>query len=160
MKKTILLIVSLTLLLTITGCKKGQTAYKKLECEYDFNVGTSDTSDSTLKISFSQDRKTNELVKGTVVFTANFAGGLSSNEQTEVKKSLNEQFCDEGFFGEGTNKSCKVTTQTKSATVTIEINPEKLVTNIEDLEMNETTLEDLKTTIDESFGNGVKCTVN
>ena len=40
MKKTILLIIILTLLLAVTGCKKGKTAYKKLECEYDFNVGS------------------------------------------------------------------------------------------------------------------------
>lgn len=159
MKKTALIIISLLLILTMTGCKKGQKALKTLECEYDLNSGVNTSTTSTLKITFHQDRKSNELVKGTVVFNTSFSYGLSSSEMDEIKSSLNTQFCEEGFFGEGTNKSCKISTETKSATVTVEIDTEKMLANDPDIEIDESTLEDLKLTLEENFGKEVKCTI-
>ena len=68
--------------------------------------------------------------------------------------------CEEGFFGEGTNKSCKVSSQTKSASVTIEVDTEKLVSENEDIDSGKETLDDLKAAIEENFESEVKCSIN
>ena len=157
MKRLILLLL---LLLTITGCAKGKAAYRTLTCDYDFNDAVSGTAKTSLKITFNQERKTFEIVKGTINFDVSFEQGLSNEEMTELKQSLNEQFCDEGFFGEGTNKSCKVTSQTKSASVVIEVDTEKLVRDNEDIDSGKETLDDLKAAIEENFDSEVTCTIN
>ena len=158
--KRIRLILLLLLLITITGCAKGKTSYKTLTCDYDFNDAVSGTAKTSLKITFNQDRKTFELVKGTIFFEVSFEQGLSNEEMNDLKKSLNEQFCEEGFFGEGTNKSCKVSSQTKSASVTIEVDTEKLVSENEDIDSGKETLDDLKAAIEENFESEVKCSIN
>jgi hypothetical protein len=158
--KRIRLILLLLLLITITGCTKGKSSYKTLTCDYDFNEAVSGTAKTSLKITFNQDRKTFELVKGTIFFEVSFEQGLSNEEMNDLKKSLNEQFCEEGFFGEGTNKSCKVSSQTKSASVTIEVDTEKLVSENEDIDSGKETLDDLKAAIEENFESEVKCSIN
>ena len=158
--KRIRLILLLLLLITITSCTKGKSSYKTLTCDYNFNDAVSGTAKTSLKITFNQDRKTFELVKGTIFFEVSFEQGLSNEEMNDLKKSLNEQFCEEGFFGEGTNKSCKVSSQTKSASVTIEVDTEKLVKENEDIDSGKETLDDLKAAIEENFESEVKCSIN
>ena len=77
----------------------------------------------------------------------------------EVKKSLEEQFCSEGFFGENTNASCKVTTETKTAGVVIEVDSKKLVEQMDQVEISQYTLEELKDLIESEFKDSVKCTI-
>ena len=160
MKKTLLLVIILLLTISLTACKKGKSSLKTLTCDYSFTDDVASSNKTTLKIVFNQDRKTYSLVKGTVTFEVTFNSGLSNDQMAEIKQSLQEQFCDEGFFGEGTNKSCKVTTQTKSAKADIEVDVEKLVESDEDIEETEAMLDNLKALVEDSFGNEVKCTIN
>lgn len=160
MKRFRLILLLLLFLITITGCNKGKSSYRTLTCDYDFNEAVSGTAKTSLRITFNQDRKTFAIVKGTVDFEVTFEQGLSNDEMVELKKSLNEQFCEEGFFGEGTNKSCKITSQTKSASVTIEVDTEKLIEDNEDIDSGKETLDDLKAAIEENFASEVKCTIN
>lgn len=160
MKKIKTILIMLLIIITLTACSKGKTSLKTLSCDYDLTKQTGFDS-SVLNITFKQDNKSYDLVKGTVTFNINYSShGLSSAEVEEIKKDLEEQFCKEGFFGEGTNKTCKVTSQTKSITLNIELNTEKILEQQEELQKNSEMLDKLKEFVESEYGKDVKCTLN
>ena len=157
MKKILTLIIIICLTITLTACN-GKKSIKTLTCEYDMSAEVSDFDKTNLKITFEQDTKDNKLVSGSVIFTVK-ASGISSSGINEIKASFEEEFCGEGFFGEGTNKSCKVTADSSSVTATIEIDTDKLI-ETEQLEYDENTLTELKETLEEEFGsNQIICNI-
>ena len=152
---TYILILCLTITLTACGAK---TNTKKLSCEYDLSSEVADFDKITLNISFEQDMDNNQLVNGTVIFTVK-SSNISSSQANDIRDSFREEFCQEGFFGEGTNKSCKVTIDGSSITATIDIDTDKLI-KIEDLELDENTLTELKEVLEEEFGSsGITCNI-
>ena len=158
MKKNLTLIIILCLTFSLTACGKNKNL-KTLSCSYDMSSEVTGFDKTELTVKFEQDKETYKLVSGNVVFTIK-STGMSNNEANDIKQSFEEEFCKEGFFGEGTNKSCKVSVENQSVTANIEIDTEKLITVIGEDEVGETTLDELKEVLEEEFGSEhMTCTI-
>jgi len=159
MKKYLTLIIILCLTISLTACGKNKKNLKTLSCSYDMSSEVTGFDKTELTVKFEQDKETFKLVSGNVVFTIK-STGMSNNEANDIKKSFEQEFCEEGFFGEGTNKSCKVSVDNQSVTANIEIDTEKLITVIGEDEVGETTLDELKEVLEEEFGSEhMTCTI-
>jgi hypothetical protein len=150
MKKYLTLLIILCLTITLTGCAKGKKSIKTLTCEYDMSNEVTGFDKTQLTIEFKQDTTNFKIVSGNVTFAVK-SSGMSSSQANSIKSSFEEEFCKEGFFGEGTNKSCKVTIDNQSVTANIEIDPDKFIKEIGEDEFTEGTLDELKEFLEEEF---------
>lgn len=151
MKKLLTLVLIICLTLSLTACAKGKKSIKTLTCNYNMTGEVQGFDKTELTIVFSQDTESYKIVSGTVTFSIK-SSGMSTAQANEIKKSFEEEFCTEGFFGEGTNKSCKVSVENQSVTTNIEIDSEKFLETIDADELNENTLDELKEVLEEEFG--------
>ena len=157
MKKYFTLILIICLTLSLTACSK--KGIRTLTCEYDLSSDAQGFDKTNLTVTFDQDIHNYKIIDGRVTFTVK-SSSMTTAQANEIKKSFEEEFCSEGFFGEGTNKSCKVTIDSQSITATIEVDSEKFLETIDADELNENTLDELKEVIEEEFGTEtIKCTI-
>ena len=159
MKKYLTFILILCLTILLTGCSSGKKNTKTLTCSYDMSNDVTGFDKTELIVEFTQDTESYKIVSGNVIFTVK-SSGMSTSQANSIKSSFEEEFCSEGFFGEGTNKSCKVTIENQSVTAKIEIDSEKLIEQIGEDEFTENTLEELKEFLEEELGSeGMSCNI-
>ena len=155
--KKILFVLIIALALSACGGNNKWT----LTCRYDLTANSQSFEDASLNITFKQNVKTDKLTDGEVKFSVKFNRIYSVSEMNELKNGFKEQFCSEGFFGEGTTKSCDITSDENSITVNIVIDINKFVeVNKDDIEENENLLEDIKKVVEEEINDGsMKCEI-
>ena len=177
MKKIKYLFLILFALLLTTGCEKKKEneievvkqeeivkkeINKTLTCEYNMTSQLGGIGRATYTFTLVQ--KNNEFTEGYAKLVVDYTDYSDITKETleEHLPELETSFCGRDYYGEGTTKECKLTSEEKvlEANIIIDIEAFQKAAGINKNDINEETLEGVKKNI-ESSGDSLqaKCTI-